>query len=303
MNKLAVWARVIRVRLLTASLVAVTNGLAISWSVFHVLNIPYAVLTYAGVLSLHASVDTLNDYFDYKNKIDLMTKGTPFSGGTRVLPERLLEPRAVYRMGVFFLIAGALIGIFFTIVTGLLVGAILLFAVFATYFYSTKVVSSGLGEVFLVIKGTLIVLGSFYVQARVVQFTPIYVGVILGLLSSSVVFVNEFPDFLADRAGGRKNIVVVMGIPRAAKFYVVYPILSVSLGVVGAAFRVIPYVTLIGIAISIPLFVKTYSNLRSNKTFRNSSDYIPAMANNVLGARILGVTLAVSFVIAGLGLF
>src|SRR5208283_1231239 len=252
MNKLAVWARVIRVRLLTASLVAVTNGLAISWSVFHVLNIPYAVLTYAGVLSLHASVDTLNDYFDYKNKIDLMTKGTPFSGGTRVLPERLLEPRAVYRMGVFFLIAGALIGIFFTIVTGLLVGAILLFAVFATYFYSTKVVSSGLGEVFLVIKGTLIVLGSFYVQARVVQFTPIYVGVILGLLSSSVVFVNEFPDFLADRAGGRKNIVVVMGIPRAAKFYVVYPILSVSLGVVGAAFRVIPYVTLIGIAISIP---------------------------------------------------
>ena len=169
MNNFSVWVRVIRVRLLAASLVAVTNGLAISWSVFHVLNIPYALLTYAGVLSLHASVDTLNDYFDFKNKIDLMTKGTPFSGGTRVLPEGLLEPRAVFRMGVLFLITGALIGIFFTIMMGLIVGAILLFAVVATYFYSTKVVQAGLGEIFLVIKGTLIVFGSFYVQSRVLN--------------------------------------------------------------------------------------------------------------------------------------
>ncbi len=197
MNNLSVWARVIRVRLLSSSLVAVTTGLVISWSVFHTFNIAYAALTYLGVLSLHASVDILNDYFDYKNKIDLMTKGTPFSGGTRVLPEGLLNPQSVFRMGMFFLIAGTIIGVFLMVETGLVVGAILLFAVLATYFYSTKVVSSGLGEVFLVIKGTLIVLGSFYVQSRVIEFDPIYVGLILGLLSSSVVFVNEFPDFRA----------------------------------------------------------------------------------------------------------
>ena len=106
MNSLTAWVRVIRVRLLTSSLVAVTNGLAISWSVFHVFNIAYAVLTYVGVLSLHASVDILNDYFDYKSKIDLMTKGTPFSGGTRVLPEGLLKPHSVYKMGMFFLDRG-----------------------------------------------------------------------------------------------------------------------------------------------------------------------------------------------------
>jgi 1,4-dihydroxy-2-naphthoate octaprenyltransferase len=302
MNKLSIWVRVIRVRLLSASLVAVTTGLAISWSAFHVLNIPYALLTYAGVLSLHASVDILNDYFDYKNKIDLMTKGTPFSGGTRVLPDGLLEPRSVYRMGMFFLIAGALIGVFFTIATGPIVGAILLFAVLSTYFYSTSVVSSGLGEIFLVIKGTLIVLGSFYVQVRLVQFTPVYVGLILGILSSAVVFANEFPDYAADKAGGRKNIVVVMGIQNAAKFYAFYPILAVSLGVLGVTFRIIPWEALIGIAISIPLFVRAFFTLRSNRAFHDSSDYVPALADNVLGARILGVALAISFVIAGLGL-
>lgn len=265
-------------------------------------NILYAILTYVGVLSLHASVDILNDYFDYKNKIDLMTKGTPFSGGTRVLPDGLLEPRSVYRAGVLFLIAGALIGIFFTITTGLIVGVILLFAVLSTYFYSTKVVSSGLGEIFLVIKGTLIVLGSFYVQCRVVQFTPIYVGLILGVLSSSVVFVNEFPDYVADKAGGRKNVVVVMGISGAAKFYAFYPILAISLGIAGVVLRVIPWFALVGILISIPLFIRTYSTLNSKYKIQDSSDYIPAMADNVLGARILGVALAVSFVIAGLGI-
>ena len=303
MNNLSVWARVIRVRLLTSSLVAVTTGLAISWSIFHTFNIAFAALTYLGVLSLHASVDILNDYFDYKNKIDLMTKGTPFSGGTRVLPEGLLKPQSVFKMGIFFLIAGTLIGIFLTLETGPVAGAILLFAVLATYFYSTKVVRSGLGEVFLIIKGTLIVLGSFYVQSHVIERVPIYVGLILGLLSSSVVFVNEFPDYQADKTGGRKNVVVVMGKRGAAEFYTAYPVITVTLGVAGVEFHLIPYVALIGIIISVPFFAKTFSTLRISQAFQDSSDYIPAMANNVLGARILGVALAVSFIIKGLGLF
>jgi len=293
---------VIRVRLLSASLVAVTNGLAISWFEFHTLNIFSALLTYAGVLSLHASVDILNDYFDYKNRIDLMTKGTPFSGGSRVLPDGLLEARSVYWAGMCFLIAGTLIGLFFTLTRGLVVGAILLFAVLATYFYSTKIVMSGLGEIFLVIKGTLIVFGSFYVQNKVFAFAPLYVGLILGLLSSSVVFVNEFPDFLADKAGGRKNIVVVMGLRGAARFYAVYPLLVITLAIAGTFFQVIPYVALVGILICIPFFGKTYQTLTSNDKFHDTSEFIPAMANNVMGARILGVSIAVSFVITGIGL-
>ena len=152
------------------------------------------------------------------------------------------------------------------------------------------------------IKGTLIVLGTFYVQSRVIEFDPIYIGLILGSLSSSVVFVNEFPDYEADKTGGRKNIVVVMGRRKAAQFYAIYPMFAVTLGVVGTVFHLIPYVALVGIIISAPFFVKTFSTLASSQSFRDSSDYIPAMANNVLGARILGVALAVSFIIKGLGI-
>ncbi len=110
------------------------------------------------------------------------------------------------------------------------------------------------------------------------------------------------PTFEPDKAGGRKNIVVVMGKRRAAQFYAIYPIFAVTLGVAGIEFHLIPYVALIGVIISVPFFVKTFFTLRSNLAFQDSSDYIPAMANNVLGARILGVALAISFIIKGLGL-
>ena len=46
----------------------------------------------------------------------------------------------------------------------------------------------------------------------------------------------------------RRNFVVMMGIPSAARFYAVYPILAVSLGVAGTCVHMIPYVALIGIS-------------------------------------------------------
>ena len=41
----------------------------------------YAVLAFIGLLLAHISVNTLNDYFDYRSGIDLETRRTPFSGG------------------------------------------------------------------------------------------------------------------------------------------------------------------------------------------------------------------------------
>ena len=42
------------------------------------LNIGYALLALVGLLLCHASVNILNDYFDYKSGVDLKTLKTPF---------------------------------------------------------------------------------------------------------------------------------------------------------------------------------------------------------------------------------
>ena len=48
---------------------------------YNIFNIIDALLTYVGVIFLHASVDIFNDYWDYKRGIDTTTKRTNFSGG------------------------------------------------------------------------------------------------------------------------------------------------------------------------------------------------------------------------------
>jgi 1,4-dihydroxy-2-naphthoate octaprenyltransferase len=213
------WSRAVRIRLLSASIVSVTCGLVIAWAEFGVFNAWYACLTYVGVVCAHASIDLLNDYFDYKNKIDVITVRTPLSGGTGVLPEGVLQPSSVYRAGVFLLVSWTLVGVVLTALRGWIVGVLVLFGVLSVYFYSTKIVNIGLGEGLLVLKGTFIVLGTFYVQSLTLTAAPFMVGVVMGLLSSAALYVNEFPDFEADRKCGRRNLVVRMGVKEAARVY------------------------------------------------------------------------------------
>ena len=110
---LSSWLRAVRIRFLFASVIAVLLGLAIGWWQTGTINPGFAILTLVGVAALHASVDLLNDYWDYKRNIDTETRRTGFSGGTGVLPEGLLRPSEVYRAGVIMLIVGALIGAYF----------------------------------------------------------------------------------------------------------------------------------------------------------------------------------------------
>ena len=81
---LSVWIRVIRLKFLLASVIAVSLGLAISWNITNELNAIHAILTMIGVVSLHVSVDLLNDYWDFKRGIDTNTNRTKMSGGTGV---------------------------------------------------------------------------------------------------------------------------------------------------------------------------------------------------------------------------
>ncbi|HSA98951.1 MAG TPA: prenyltransferase, partial [Candidatus Nitrosotenuis sp.] len=190
---ISVWLRVIRIKFLLASVIAVSLGLSMSYWNTGRLDVLHSVVTMGGVISLHASVDLLNDYWDYKRGIDTITKRTKFSGGTGVLPEGLLKPSHVYWAGVAFLILGSLAGLYFIVIYGWIIAVILGFAILSIYFYSTKIVDSGLGEIFVGIKGTMIVLGTYFIQTQQVTQSSVMGGIIVGALSSLVLFITSFP--------------------------------------------------------------------------------------------------------------
>ena len=57
-----------------ASVIAVASGISIAFWKHGVFNLTYGhTLTFAGVVCLHASVDLLNDYWDYKRGTDVIS--------------------------------------------------------------------------------------------------------------------------------------------------------------------------------------------------------------------------------------
>jgi 1,4-dihydroxy-2-naphthoate polyprenyltransferase len=291
---LSIWLRAIRIRFLLASVIAVTNGLAIAYWKYAAIDPLYAILTYIGVVFLHASVDLLNDYWDHKRGIDSATKRTKFSGGTGVLPENLLTPRAVYIAGIIFLVLGASIGAYFVAIRGITIAVILSFAVVAIYFYSTRIVNAGLGELFVAIKGAMIVLGTLYVQNAVLEPTALYVGAIVGILSATVLFINSFPDYEADKSKGRRTLVIMLGRKTASVIFPIFIIAAYALIVVGIFLGFTKIYSLICFA-SIPFAIKSVLQLKKEQ--ESTEKIVPAMASAVTYSRITGFLLAMSFVL------
>ena len=291
---LKVWLRAIRIRFLLASIISVALGLAINSWQNNTFDIGFAALTFVGVAALHASVDLLNDYWDYKRQIDTDTQRTKFSGGTGVLPEGLLKPQQVYRAGMLMLIIGSAVGAFFIFERGITIAVILGFAIVSIYFYSTRIVDSGLGEVFVAIKGAMIVLGTYFVQSSHITSEPVIAGIVSGVLSSTVLFVNSFPDYDADKKHGRKTLVIVLGKDKASSTIWVFPGIIYGIIVAGVVSGIFPIVSLMTLA-TIPMAVRAAISLKKN--YEDTNRLVPVMERFVTFGRITGALFVVSFLV------
>ncbi|MDH3311712.1 MAG: prenyltransferase [Nitrosopumilus sp.] len=291
---LSVWFRVIRVRFLLASVIAVSVGLALNWWQNSSIDLLDALLTFAGVMALHASVDLLNDFWDFKRGIDTKTKRTKMSGGTGVLPEGLLKPSSVYRAGIAFLFIGSLIGVYFVITDGIPIAIILGFAILSIYFYSTKIVDSGLGEFFVAVKGSMIVMGTFFIQSGQINIESILGGIVVGSLSALVLFIASFPDHDADKSKGRKTLVIAVGKEKASKLFWIFPLISYSAIIFGVSTNLFPLLSLISL-LSIPLMIK--SGLGLQKNYDAVENLVPSMSSTLLFGRITGALFVSSFLI------
>ena len=292
---ISVWLRAIRIRFLLASVIAVSAGLVITW--WHTGNITIfdAILTMCGVLALHASVDLLNDYWDFKREIDTTTRRTKMSGGSGVLPDGLLKPAQVYAAGIAFLIIGATIGVYFVVTDGIIIGIILAFAVISIYFYSTKLVDWGLAEIFVTIKGSMIVIGTYFVQTSQITESVVLCGIVIGVLSSLVLFITSFPDHDADKAKGRKTLVISLGKQKACSALWIFPSITYGITVSAVVFEIFPISCLI-ILSTIPLIIKSGQRLKQN--YEELTGLVSSMNLTLYYSRITGALLVIGFLVS-----
>ncbi len=186
------------------------------------LNLPYAVLALAGLLLLHVSVNTLNDYHDYRSGIDLATNRTPFSGGSGKIPAGEVSPTKVLLLGVVSFLLAVPIGIFFLWERGIFLLPLFLLGALFVLAYTPLLTrlgggaaefSAGLGL------GTLPVVGTYYVLTGTLTGKALYGAIPSGLLVTNLLLLSEFPDTEADRLGGRKTLPIVLGKDLAARLY------------------------------------------------------------------------------------
>ena len=188
----------------------------------------WLALTIIGVLCVEVAKNASGEIVDFDSGTDLAIETedrSPFSGGKRVLVDGLLTRAQTWLIaGIFFLSA---IGIGLLIVS-LRDSRVLIFGIFgmalAWYYHggSIRLAYRGLGELAVALAyGPLVVCGAYLVQTGYLNGILIHLSGVLGLLVAGFLWINQFPDYRADKAAGKRNLVVRLGRERAALGYVV----------------------------------------------------------------------------------
>lgn len=291
---LKVWLIETRPQFLALSVILAFLGTTIGWynGSFH---FGYALLAGVGLVLMHISVNTLNDYSDFKSGIDLKTPRTPFSGGSGILPAALLRPRQVLWLGIISLLLAVPIGVFFIIVKGWLLMPLLVIAALCVVTYTPVVLKkrwpewvAGLGL------GTLPVLGIYFAQTGEYLIPVLVAAVPSGILVHNLLLLNEFPDVEADITANRKTLPITMGRKKAGIVYSALTVLVYVWIAGGVIAGQIPVWSLLAL-LTIPFAVKAiHGALHSD----DMSKLVPAMANNVLVVLLTQLLMGAGYILA-----
>ena len=221
---------------------------------------------------------------------------TPFSGGSGILPAGLLEAKSVYKLGMVSLFIALIIGIYFIIVWNWYILPIMLIGGICAYFYSTHLSKWMTGEFFAGLNfGPLAILGAYFAQTGTYSWEALIVSLAPGILTSILLLLNEFPDARADKIGGRKHLVILLGKEKASKLYSVL-MLSAYLAILcGVIFGFMPALTLIAF-LTIPIAIKAIKGARTN--YDDNVKLIPTMGANILVVLVTQFLMVIGYVIA-----
>ncbi len=300
MEKLKIWIEAVRAPFFTATAVPVLLGAAIAWHQTSVFFPAGFILTLLGAVMIHAGLDLINDYYDHLSGVDEANKTpTPFSGGSRMIQRGVLSPGQILKGGILFFSGGAAIGLYLNhILPGnvvLLVGAL---GVFLAVFYSARPLSigyTGFGELVCFAGfGPVITLGAYYVQNPAFSWLPVLASVPVGILIALVLYINEFPDYDADKAKNKNTLVVIMGREKAVKFYPVFLALSYAWTAGGVAVGIFPLYALAAF-LTVPAGISAVKTAMAH--YPEVDKLLPANAATIKFHLSVGLLLSISFVI------
>ncbi len=288
----------VRAPFFTGVIVPVILGAVLAWhNGFH-FHWGYFLLTLLGILSIHAGANTINDYFDHKSGNDEINREfvRPFTGGSRAIQNQTISSKGMLTLSMILYAIGIAIGLILVFNRGIPILWIGLIGVALGVFYvmpGINLAARGVGEIAILLAfGVLCVMGSYYVQAQTFKWEPFLLSLPIGLLITAVLWINEFPDFNADKAVGKNHWVVRLGKRKAARAYFV--IILLTYGLIAIYGIVYNYWLLLALLL-LPNALKISRNAMVN--YANTEALIPSNAGTIMAHLATGLLLTGGYVL------
>jgi len=225
-------------------------GTILAYKINSVFNLEIFLLGVSGVILIMLSTYHSGEYFDYQGDvISNRLHDNQFAGGSRILPNGKISSMVPFWTSIVTLILAGVIGVIlqFVLKTGpytLLLGCL---GAFSGFFYSTKpirLVQRGIGEIFIgFCYGWLPVASAYYIQTGAIHPVIHWMAIPIGLTIFNVILLNEFPDYEADKATDKKNLLYRIGKKNGNFLYIVFSLLAsaavLASTFLGVAFKII----------------------------------------------------------------
>ena len=280
--------RLIRYRFfLFAGLLPYFLGQVVAINVQGKLNWPHFWLGFAGIIFVLAAVELFNEYFDAKE------------GGDRIFSqEQPCIPAWFFKVGILALAMAFIIGFYLFLQTGWFVLLFSFLGFLGAYFYVGPPIRwayRGFGETVIgLCYGPFMLLGSYYIQTRRIDFVPFFVSAISGLSVFCLAILNEIPDYYQDMVVGKRNLVVRLGKQRAVLLLKLGLTGVFTLLISGVIFKTIPVIAVAAIA-TLPWILKSIKS--AEKNYDNPKAFRFAVNTLVITHIVIALSLGISFLL------
>ena len=256
---------------------------------------PLGLLALLSAVLLHAATNLINDYYDVINGVDTVQAATA-QYRPHPLVEGLLPVEHVRWVAYGLFTLAALIGIYLTLVCGIIVLIIGLVGLLAGLTYTApplkyKYVALGEVSVFLM-WGPLMVEGAYFVQRQSLSVQAFWVSLPFGVLVALVLLANNIRDIDHDRRRGIRTLAILLGRRLGLNAYLSLVALAYA-GILALALTGVLTMWVLIIFASLPLAIQL---------LRQMKRAVPANAD-ALTAKLdtaFGLLLVVSLIIEGL---
>lgn len=287
--------KTIRPSFLVLSPVCVLLGFSTSFTTGSSINFTLFFLVVLGAISAHVSVNTFNEYYDFKSGLDLKTERTAFSGGSGALPEHPEIAKLIFIVGILSLLMTIIIGVYLIFECGLLIlpfglAGVVLIATYTKWlnrFPFLCLVAPGLGFGILMVVGTHVVLTGGYSPL------PWLVSLIPFFLINNLLLLNQYPDIKADASVKRNTFPIAYGLKKSNAIYALFLMVAYSLILI---FIIMKYIPILSVVALTPAACSMFALFGATKYTSKIGDFPKYLGANVAATILTPLLLGLSII-------